>query len=383
MAPHWRGCTAAGEGARVRPSRLRLRAFVGVAVVVFAVGTGPAASEEDSDWLQAILDRIVPADGPGLVAAVRGPQGVAVAASGLANIATAAPLVPDSAIRIASASKPLVATVVLQLVEQGLVDLDAPVADFLDPRDVADIANAERATVRQVLNMTSGVPEYMATDAFEGALSADVRWDWTARRALAMVAGEPAFAEPGDVFDYSNSNYVLIQILIETVTGRGLGDELAARIFTPLGMERTFLETPDRVGLGPVRGYEASADGPLLDVTDVNDAIGLADGGVVSTAGDLSLFLPALFAGRLISEDTLRDDMLDFGLDDEGEAYGLGLAASSFQGEPVFGHDGATTGFSAEMLFLPRRGLSVVLLSNDAESDVLDDVLSEILDFDW
>ncbi|MEV8440025.1 serine hydrolase domain-containing protein [Actinosynnema sp. NPDC051121] len=245
--------------------------------------------------------------------------------------------------RIGSATKTFVATVVLQLVDEGRVGLDDPV-----DRYVAGVPKGDRITVRQVLNHTSGLYDY----AHEEGYSTN-RWrggdrfrTYRPQELLDVAfAGTPYF-EPGEGWHYSNTNYIVAGMLVERVTGRTYGDEVRSRILRPLGLIHTSVP-----GWWPglpqphARGY-AEVDGRLVDATLMNPSLDWAAGEMISTADDLDRFFDALLSGRLTSAASL--DAMRRTVDGTGTifAYGLGLQRFDLPcGRSVWGHGGELIGY--------------------------------------
>ena len=256
--------------------------------------------------LDGYVGAVVQAGVPGVVALSTGPEGnrERTAGSGL-TIAHPFP--------IASVTKTFVATVVLQLAGEGAIDLDerAPGVD---------------ATVRQLLNHTSGLPDAFSVQELIAGSAAGR----DPRGVAEVILGKPRLFAPGEGWSYSGSNYVMLGLLIEDVTGSTVQDELARRIFEPLGL--TASELPDEPPGDLARGY-LPADNPvypqpgpgLVDVTDVGPLF-YAGGGMVSTAPEVARFLHALPGGELLSPE-LRAEMLRTVVSewDECDAYGLGI----------------------------------------------------------
>lgn len=269
--------------------------------------------------------------------------------------------------RIGSVTKTFVATVVLQLVDEGRVGLDDPV-----DRYVAGVPKGDLITVRQVLNHTSGLYDY----AHEEGYSTN-RWRGAERfrtyrpQELLDVAfaGTPYF-EPGQGWHYSNTNYVVAGMLVERVTGRTYGDEVRSRILRPLGLTHTTV--PGRWPGLPhphARGY-TEVDGRLVDATLMNPTLDWAAGEMISDADDLGRFFDALLGGRLTSAASLAE--MRRTVDDTGTifAYGLGLQRFDLPcGRSVWGHGGELIGY---LTYATRAddGTSATLSYNPLPADV-------------
>jgi len=294
---------------------------------------------------------------------------------GLADINNNIVATSDDLYRIASITKPFVATIMLQLVEEGLVALDDPIADYLPDEVVSHVENADSATIRQILQMTSGIYSYTDSDAFADAVYDNPSYAWTAEETVIFAYDEEAYFPAGDDYYYSNTNYNLAQIIIESITGQSLADLLQTQIFEPLSMDSCYLETPDVFGQHIVRGYEFYDD--YEDVTLINDGVGLGDGGIVCTASDLAKFLPNIDA--ILTEDSI-DAMLDVIDDGYGGQYGLGIGYDETDFGMVVSHDGATSGFQSTMQYLPDEDLILVILTNDFTSEIIEDLAYDVLD---
>ncbi|MEU5578891.1 serine hydrolase domain-containing protein [Streptomyces huasconensis] len=219
--------------------------------------------------------------------------------------------------RIWSQTKQMVATVVLKLVEEGELGVDDKLGELLP--DVVEkdlVTRADQITVRQMIRHTSGIPDWYAQkpnpDGGEGEPSFDVFDFTTPYRPLDLVRwsrDRPRTGEPGEKWTYSNTNYTLLGMIIERVTGHDLATELRTRLFEPLGMTRSYLmvKPPDGVKGPHGHGYYPDADGRPRDVDRYNAGLaGAGAGGVVSTAHDVSAFNRALSQGKLLPPELQR-----------------------------------------------------------------------------
>ncbi|MEL6406847.1 MAG: serine hydrolase domain-containing protein [Chloroflexota bacterium] len=333
-----------------------------------------SAQEIYPDDLTELLEDYVFDDEPSVVLYVDTGDEAWIGVAGLADLDNETPADTDDLYRIGSITKPMTATIILQLVDEGVIDLDAPMSDYLpDSLDIDRVENADIATVRQMLQMTSGIFSYTDSDAFDDAVFDNPSTMWTALDTIEFIYDEPADFEPGEDYVYSNSNYNLAELMVEAQTGDSLAIAFEDRIFEPLDMDSCYMETPDVFAENIVRGYADYGDG-FEDVTDINDGVGMGDGGVVCTAEDLAKFPRALWNGELLSDDTL-DEMLDTVTDDWGGEYGLGIAYEENElGYMQLGHDGSTSGFQSNMAYLPEEDVVVVVLTNNFDSEIVFDL---------
>ncbi len=321
---------------------------------------------------QLVADAIDGEDGGAVVLRRRGTT-VETVAVGPAD-ATGRALTADTPLRVGSISKPFVAVMIMQLVDEGSVELDAAVSTWLPDTDVG----ADR-TVRQLLGHRSGLANYTDRPDARGQLLAGLddrgRVD-TPDDVLALVADVEHDA-PGP-FAYSNTNYILLGQIIESVDGVDLDTALQRRIAEPLGLQDTSFSlpgNPDSDDLASPWWDPFLAGEPETEYTFISSGAWAA-GALVSTAPDLLRFLDGLADGELVSEASLGE-MTDFG--DAGDDYGLGLFPLSVgDGGSGYGHNGAIPGYHSTMGLAPESGDALVVLTNGA-TIVADQLAAQIL----
>ncbi|MFF7341788.1 serine hydrolase domain-containing protein [Streptomyces sp. NPDC008163] len=326
--------------------------------------------------LPAVLHRLTTVDGaPGALAEARGRRGNTVLTGGVADIDSGAPVRGDSRFRIGSMTKPFVATVVLQLVGEDRVALDAPVERYL-PDVVRDHPGDWRGvTVRRLLQHTSGLPDYLDFLNPQDVL-ADPLAHHDTRDLVDLALDQPRTFRPGHGWDYSNTNYLLSGMLIEKVTGRPYGEEIRRRIIEPLGLTATSVPGDDPAIPGPhPRGYvRPGEEAPLMDATAINPSVAGASGEMVSSASDLNRFLGALLGGRLLEPAQLGEMMKARPVGD-GRAYGLGLERRWLPcGGSYWGHGGDIFGFqTAGGATVDGRQTSVMVNLDPGGTEAQDD----------
>jgi D-alanyl-D-alanine carboxypeptidase len=266
------------------------------------------------------------------------------------------PIDPDMPWNIGSATKTFVATVVLQLADEGRLDLDAGI-----DRYVTYLPGADRITPRQLLNHTSGLGEYLD----QPATRAEPKRQWTPAEQVAIAEAAGRTGEPGGPHHYSNTNYIVLGDIIEQVTGQSWVDEVQDRIAEPLGMTHTGLTGT------PVPAF-APGDGTLVNVSDDFDpSIGGAAGALQSTSRDLLVFAKALTDGTLVSPQSQAamqqflpaEDLSRFGID---HGYGLGIERYVMDGMTVIGHMGTGETGSSYVGYDAETGTTVAVTTNTA-----------------
>ncbi|MFI6349305.1 serine hydrolase domain-containing protein [Streptomyces sp. NPDC050560] len=363
--------------ARLTGAALALALGLGLTPSVLAAPRADAAAGGDAA-VQRVLDRLTGEDGaPGALARVDTRHGSTVLTSGVGNLATGEPMRPDSTFRIGSMTKMYVATVVLQLVGDGRVALDAPVERYL-PGVVRGHGNDGRTiTVRDLLQHTSRLPDYLTYLTPQDILADRYAHHDLAGLLAIALAHEPVEVDTPSGFTYSNTNYAVLSLLVEKVTGRSYGTEIGRRVLKPLGLGATSVPGDTATLPGPhPRGYVRTAPGAgPSDATELNPTVAAGSGDMVSDGRDMARFLDALLGGRLLRPAQLAEmkDGMDTG-DPGGGAYGLGLEHWPLPcGGGFWGHEGGILGFQT-MSGATEDGRRVTVMANllPGESDAQD-----------
>jgi D-alanyl-D-alanine carboxypeptidase len=269
--------------------------------------------------------------------------------AGMGDVETGDPVPVDGEVRVGSNTKTYTAVVVLQLVEEKLVRLDEPIETYLPGLVRGDDIDGAEITVRQLLQHTTGLPDYTAGIAIEMEKLQHVYK--APRELLDLALSEPAHFAPGEKWEYSNTNYLLLGLLIERLEQRPLFEVVTERIIDPLGLKETYFPTVGEQefrGVHP-KGYHVDANGKLFDVSTLDPSFGWAAGSIIATPSDLNEFMRAVLDGRLLS-DAMMAEMKKAVPSDEslwkGAKYGLGIESYPLScGGVVWGHGGDIHGF--------------------------------------
>ncbi|EJR62210.1 MULTISPECIES: serine hydrolase domain-containing protein [Bacillus cereus group] len=266
-------------------------------------------------------------------------------AAGIADVRTKKPMKADFRFRIGSVTKTFIATVLLQLSGENRLNLDDSIEKWLPGVIQGNGYDGNQITIRQILNHTSGIADYMNSKDFD---IMDTKKSYTAEEFVKMGISLPPEFAPGKGWSYSNTGYVLLGILIEKVTGNSYAEEIENRIIEPLDLSNTFLPGNSSVipGTKHARGYiQLDGASELKDVTYINP--GSSDGDMISTADDLNKFFSYLLSGKLLKEQQLNQMLTTVPTDREGTGYGLGIVEFKLpNGVSVWGHRGSVLGFS-------------------------------------
>ncbi|MBL8166035.1 MAG: beta-lactamase family protein [Anaerolineae bacterium] len=350
-----------------------------ITIALLAVSLIGVQAQDDT---QAALDaalRDFNTDDTALVVQVSTPDGDWTATSGLAD--GERPTEPDDRFRIGSMSKTFVAVTALMLAEEGVFALDDAARDWLPDELVEQIANLDSVSIRQLLAMRSGIPDYLGM-TFWLAVQQDPTHEWTVNEALAYIHDQPALFEPDAQFSYSNSNYLLLQLILESATGQPLHTLVRERILDPLEMANTYTQISETLPGEFVNGYlDIDGDGKLDDVTDINDGAGMGDGALISTVGDLTTFYRALLQERSLLNEESMAELLSFQDADIEGRYSLGLAQWESDFGEALGHNGGVVGFVSAGVYLPEHQTIIIVLSGNMTHlpDELANTIAEIV----
>lgn len=323
-------------------------AAVAVGVMTMVALTPPAAfAAARPDTVQQGLNALVRTDGlPAALASVKDRHGrTRTYTAGVGDLATGSKVPRDGQVRIGSNTKVFTAVVVLQLVGEGKIGLDAPVDTYLPGLVRGKGIDGRHITVRQLLQQTSGLPNYT------NYLGDDVRY-FDPRELLDIALQHKADFAPGKKWAYSNTNYVLAGLIIQKVTGRPLAKEIDQRVIKRIGLRHTYFPAPGDATIREPhpKGYnQDSAGAPLRDITEMDPSWAWAAGQLISTNSDLNRFFTALLAGRLLPAAQLAQmrTTVPAGYPfASGARYGLGLVSTPLScGGVYWGHGGSFPGY--------------------------------------
>lgn len=329
------------------------------------------AQDFDSEKLNTFLDRIEENDkGMGSLSIFQNGKEVYQKAIGSANVGEEIKATPSSTYRIGSITKTFTATIIMQLVEDGSLSLDQKLSDFY-PK----VTNADKITLEMMLRHRSGI--FSLTDEADYTL-------WMEKpikkeEQLKKIYGYESAFEPDSKAAYSNSNYVLLTFIAEDVTGVSFGQLLDQRIFKKLKLTKaTYAQKLKGDGTDTYSYYRGGDGWEKATLTDPSVPRGA--GAINATAGELNLFLNALFNKRLVSEKSLKLMM------EIEDGYGLGLLQVPFYDKRAYGHTGGIDGFQSNAFCFPNEKVSVAYVTNGVVmpvNDILIGVLSIYFGMDY
>jgi D-alanyl-D-alanine carboxypeptidase len=383
--------TQAGLRARPVPLFLLFLLFLLAHLGSVSLAEAQQGIQPDDDILQHALVQGVTMGIPGLSVAIgAGDEVVWTGTAGFRDLLREVPVSANDRFGVGSITKTFVARVVLQLVEEGKLELDKTPADYLDLPVIKNIYNTDTATLRQLLNHQSGIPTWeFQKDWIPKGRGSDMDLDhiWGKTETLAYCTRDllPATNTPGERYSYSNTNYTILGLIIEEVTGNDAAAEIRRRILEPLALDDTFLESFEEVPGGYVNHYHyATPDFRavagvhsgfreirpyLVETTPANLSPEWTAGGMVSSATDLVRWARAIRDGELLGPAMQKEVFTYYPPEDGGNQrsqymQGISRTEDFYSGSAAYGHSGGTLGFTAYMYWFEDSDITVVMLAN-------------------
>ncbi|MFF3210365.1 serine hydrolase domain-containing protein [Streptomyces sp. NPDC002886] len=368
----------------MRPTRIRMRracvaaAAAGLLIAPAVAGsaygaTAPAVSAAPSPSGDTEFPQLTPAVAARLDAAIRqvmkeaavpgvtvglwAPgKGSYVKSFGVADKATGAPMTPDLGVRIGSETKTFTVTALLQLVDQGKLALDDPIGKY-----ISGVPNGDRITLRELAGMRSGLFNYSEDPGFDKELNGTSTF--TPQQLLDISFKHPVNFEPGAKFEYSNTNLILLGLLVEKITGRPIQEVIDQDVVKPAGLSgRTLFPVGTEFPEPHAHGYTNDLpSGKIVDATDWNPSWAWAAGAMVSDLQDLRSWAKTLATGTLLTPATQAERLKTqpIGII-PGAGYGLGI----FDVQGWIGHNGSLPGYETLTVYLPEEQATMVIVLN-------------------
>lgn len=339
---------------------------------------GLTATAATRHALQARLDQLRERHGiPGISVTILFPDGSSwLGVSGVANVQAKTAVTPSTSFAIGSVSKTFTAALVIALAQNGTIELDEPVRTYLP-----DLKIDARITVRQLLDHTSGLRDYFFHPAIDRLLLRDPSRRWDAADALKYVG--KSYFKPGTGWHYSNTNYLVLGMLAERVGEAPLAEQIRTRFLAPLGLRHTWYQPEEAPTSDVARGYrfestakdaaaiDLSDGSPFMPFTSVVTAAGGA-GGLASNSSDLTRWARALYAGGVLSPESVDAIVGDITRTEPYKPrvpYGLGVQRLDIDGAPSLGHSGRLLGFRSAVRWLTEEDIAIAVLTNQSRTD--------------
>jgi len=330
-------------------------------VLSFFIGLGTITAQQSAvDRLDKFMSEKYPTTEPGAAVLVAKDGKVILKKGyGLASISPAAPNKPDMIFRVGSITKQFTSTAILQLVENGKIDLSADITKYLTEFSTP----GKIVTVEQLLNHTSGIKSYTSLPDVmaKGKKGLFVSVD----EMVKTIQAQPSDFAPGDQYQYNNSGYFLLGAIIEKVSGMTYGEYVAKNLFKPAGMKSSFVDDP-KLPRGITTGYQKANATDYIVADYVHPSIPYSAGAIFSTVEDLWKWNQAIFNYTLVKKETLEKAWTPTKLNNSQLiSYGYGWSLERLGESKVIGHGGAIDGFLTSEIYVPDQKVYVCILSNN------------------
>ena len=329
------------------------------------------ANAQSTPAFDTLIHELVTPDGPGAAWLVaKDGKVIARGARGMADLEKQEKLTPEHVFRIGSITKQFTAVAILQLVEAGKLKLADPISKYVEGTP----ATWNKITVQHLLDHSSGIKSYTGMEAFDTATQ---QKRVSTAQLLEFFKNEPLEFEPGTKWNYNNSGYVLLGMILEKVSGRTYGEYVEEEIFKKLGMRNSSYGRDDvkvdRHATGYMKAGEKWEVAAPLSMTWPYSA-----GALLSTVDDLHTWNTAVMSGKLIGKDLLQKAHTELVLPNgDSTRYGFGWSLSRLQGSRTIEHGGGINGFVTNAIYLPDEDLYAVVLTNQ-EADLADDLSARL-----
>jgi D-alanyl-D-alanine carboxypeptidase len=348
--------------------------------------------------LQAIIDKYVKKGLPGISLMISNTDGVWNGVGGYSSLEDQIKYKPCHISKVASITKFMVGTLVFKLMEDSVnshlsyTDLDKPLTHWIDKKILEKIENGTEATLRQCMNHSSGIYDLIIDGDFYLGVLNDPNKHWSQEELLKFVYGKPKAFNSGDTSGYSNTNTLLVSMVIEKVTGKPHGEVLKEKLWVPLGMGETYYQgrenLPDFVAQGY---YDLYNKKQLTNVSNIIPGSGNGYGGVFSNVYDLQKFIEGVLIKKTVLNAKSLGIMQAYGPPDEVNNYGIGIM-KKFNDRGLdfgLGHSGRDLGYSADLFYFPHKNFTINFFVNygtdsesflkqtfkDFENEVIDEML--------
>ncbi len=335
---------------------------------------------------QKILDKFLQEGTVGVSITIKTPEGIWSSVAGKADIPNNISLTQCHTLRIGSISKTFAATTILILQDEGKLNINDLASKYLPEEYTKNIKNLDKATIKNLLQHTSGIHEYLGIGGLFDIYNLSAK-AISAKDNIKTIFGKKAHFEVGKEWRYTNSNYLLLALIIENITKKSAYEVVNERIIRRLGLQNTSASSTEPNSLS--RGYYDSFNNGLMrDLTQFDhNAVGgenMLDGGIVSNSYDLTIFMEALKTGKLISQKSLVDMESKIGLEVEIpeelsyiKDYGLGIFQLDVDGKKAIGHGGNVHCFNGISYYFPEQKIGISILVN-SYSKKIDKVLYDV-----
>jgi len=366
-----------------------------IALLLTACGSDSVtkqAQEIESDTVisidyQNIINNTVSEDIPGVILLVETPQKKFIGSAGVENKESQNPIQVYHTMPTGSAGKPMIGLLTAMLADEGLLELDDTLDTWLSDEIMNQIPNGSEITLRQLLNHTSGIFNYVDNDNYLMLLLNEPDKLKTDVDFLALGLNHSASSKPGISHKYSNTGYLLTGLILDEVLGEHHSVMLRTRILEPLGMNNTYYRGIEKNQQGFISGYHTFEDiNETYDTKAYQENIAVASSPVVSTVEEMALFMKSVVSDQSFLNDSIRAEV--FGAEhlvenDNNGGYGLGIIVELIKGDTAYYHGGLIHGYHTQNVYVKEKALSITAFINCSTEpsceSTMDDLIKKIL----
>lgn len=341
---------------------------------------------------RTVIDKYIQKGLPGISVLVEDSDGVWVGAGGYADIENQIKFTPCHISKAASITKFLVGTLVFKLQEEGKINIDDPISDYIDNDILKKIKGADGITIKQLMNHTTGIFDVITSSDFYLAVLNNPNKNWTQEELLKYVYGvDPYPLNDPYPAHYSSTNTLLLSMCIESATGEKHSRLLRTKVLEPLGMNNTYYQGREDIPSTAAQGYfDLHNNGEINNVSNLITGSGNGYGGIFSNVFDLHKFIKAVLIDKTFLSTASLNQMLNFVQEDTDFYTGYGII-KKFTDKPNYGigHTGRDLGYNADLFYFPERNITMIFFVNygtngesslkqtffDFESELVDKIL--------
>ena len=323
--------------------------------------------------LKALIEKYRAKGLPGISLLVRDNSGTWIRASGKADIGNNIDFIPGTVSKVASITKLFIGALVFKLMEDsvntgmGNTALNKKISTWLPQRITGKLANGDKVTLGQCMKHETGIPDLIDEDRFYLAVLNNPNKKWGPEELLEFIYNKPAVFSPSDTAIYSNTNTILVTMIIEAQTGKKHADLLRQYILNPLGLSQTFYQPHDNLPNSVAQGYfDLYNNNTLINVSNIVTGSGNGYGGIYSNLFDLYKFIDALLLKRTLLKPQSMTIMETYGKPDDPNQYGYGIM-KKFISRGInagYGHSGRDLGYTANLFYFPNKGVTHIFFIN-------------------
>ncbi len=333
---------------------------------------------------QEVIDGVVSESIPGIVLLVETPEKRFLGSAGVESSESQNPMQVYHTMPTASAGKPMIGLLAVMLADEGLLDLDDALDTWLSHDILSQIPHSEEITLRQLLNHTSGIFNYVDNPDYLELLAAEPSKVKTDMDFLALGLNQPAYFEPGDGIEYSNTGYLLAGLIMDQVLGQHHSTALRERILEPLGLDSTYYRGVEKTRGDFISGYHSfDGDSITYNTKSYLENVSQASSPLVSSVEDMAWFLKSTIGDQNFISASVRDEFIgsqQFAANNTNSSYGLGIVVEKIGANTAYFHAGLTYGYHTQNIYIKEKDLSITAFINCSTAPTCENTMDSLVE---